>query len=90
MQLDLIYPERIQNPAHFEHLTLIDFTKHDDTGKLGLRIIRNTRVEEEDPYKSAWLLVPEYANVLTHVTTRLGRHVLVRLCDEHLVFCGVH
>lgn len=67
-------------------LTLIDLAEQYNSGKLGLRIIGNGRMEDEYSYLVDQPLSLQEAMgvvVLTHITAMLGRHVLVRFLDEH-------
>jgi hypothetical protein len=45
-------------------------------------------MEEEDPFYQISSSYPSSSitidALLTHVTARLGRHIFVRLCDDHL------
>jgi hypothetical protein len=69
----------LKNPSI---LTLIDLTKYNNTGELRFGIVRNSGVKEEDPYEIL-ALSGEQFHLLTHIATRLGRHIFVCLCNEH-------
>jgi hypothetical protein len=57
-------------------LTLVDLAEHHNTRELGLRVVRNLRVESED----------------AHATTILGGYILERLLDQHgdLLLCCMY
>lgn len=65
--------------------TLIDLAEDHNTRKLGLRIVRNGRMEDEDAYLSGQNAASSRRSLdrRTHITAMLCRHVDVRLLDKH-------
>jgi hypothetical protein len=71
---------------------LINLTKHHNSRKLRLGVVRDRRVKDEDAYiltTSAQLNPFPYTQLdnLTHIATRLGGHIFVGFYNEHFDMC---